>query len=229
MSLQPRVEFNKWVHLFGISSNLLICAMMVGFPLTVSAVYDLWPSFQKMTPAFVSVTLILAPYWPAELIGYMSIMGPGSIYMSYITGNVTNLRMPVTMGTINILGIEPGSDECHVMSLIACGASVLTTVVILVLGVFIAMPLAPVLRSPALKPAFDYVVSALFGGLVAQTILKSKRDFLLYLPPLAINLYFCFFTKVNASYYMLIGLAVAVAISIVAHKKDPRKVECGIG
>ena len=219
MSLQPRAEFNRWVHRFGITSNLLICAMMLGFPVTVSVVYGLWPPFQKMLPAFVSVTLLLAPYWPAELISYMPIMGPGSIYMSYITGNVTNLRMPVTMGTINILRIEAGTDECHVMSLIACGASVLTTVIILLVGVFIAMPLAPVLQSPALKPAFDYVVPALFGGLVAQTILKSKRDFLLYLPPLAINLFFCFFTKVNAAYYMLIGLVAIVIISIADYKR----------
>ena len=129
---------------------------------------------------FVAVILFMAPYWPAETIGYMSVMGPGALYMSYITGNVTNLRMPATIGTINSLGIKPNTDECHTMAIIACGASVITTVVIVALGVVIATPLAPVLESPVIKPAFDYVVPALFGGLVAQTVLKGKNSFCIF-------------------------------------------------
>jgi hypothetical protein len=198
--------------------------MMLAFPLAVSLTYNLWPPVKMLLPGIVTLVIILAPYWPAELISYMSVMGPGSLYMSYITGNVTNLRMPVTMGTINILGIKPGTDECHVMSLIACGASIITSTVILALGVFIAVPLDPVLQSPTLKPAFDYVISALFGGLVAQTVLKSKKHFMLYLPPLAVNLLFFYYTKINAAYYMLIGIAVAVAISIGAYKKKSEQI-----
>lgn len=106
--------------------------------------------------------------------------GTGALYMSYITGNVTNLRMPATIGTINSLGIKPNTEECHTMAIIACGASVITTVVIVALGVVIATPLAPVLESPVIKPAFDYVVPALFGGLVAQTVLKGKNSFCIF-------------------------------------------------
>mgnify|MGYP000320280186 CR=1 FL=1 len=62
---------------------------------------------------FVAVVLFMAPYLPSETIGYMSVMGPGALYLSYITGNVTNLRMPATIGTINALGIKPNTDECH--------------------------------------------------------------------------------------------------------------------
>ena len=50
--------------------------------------------------------------------------------MSYITGNVTNPECRATVGTINLLGIKPNTDECHTMAIIACGASIITTVVI---------------------------------------------------------------------------------------------------
>ena len=131
----------------------------------------------------------------------MSVMGPGALYMSYITGNVTNLRMPATVGTINSLGIKPNTDECHTMAIIACGASIITTVVIVALGVVIAAPLAPVLESPVIQPAFDYVVPALFGGLVAQTILKGKKQFLFFLAPLAICLFFFAFSTIIGWYF----------------------------
>ena len=97
---------------------------MTTFPIAVSAVYGLWPDFKLLWPGFIAVLLFMAPYWPAETIGYMSVMGPGALYMSYITGNVTNLRMPATIGTINSLGIKPNTDECHSMAVIACGASI---------------------------------------------------------------------------------------------------------
>ena len=91
------------------------------------------------------------------------------------------------------------------------------------LGVVIAAPLAPVLESPVIQPAFDYVVPALFGGLVAQTILKGKKQFLFFLAPLAICLFFCYFTTMNSAYYMLIAIAISVVIYVVDYKSGKNK------
>lgn len=223
--MKTQTGYHHWVHRFGIVSSLILLAGMTAFPVAVSAVYGLWPDFGQLWPGFVAVILFLAPFWPAETIGYMSIMGPGALYMSYITGNVTNLRMPATVGTINSLGIEPNTDACHTLAIIACGASVITTVLVIGLGVVVAAPLEPVLSLPAIQPAFDYVVPALFGGLVAQTILKGKKQFLLYLVPLAICLFFCYFTTVNSAYYMLIAIAVSALLYVLEYRREKLKEE----
>lgn len=223
--MKTQTGYHHWVHRFGIVSSLILLAGMTAFPVAVSAVYGIWPDFGQLWPGFVAVILFLAPFWPAETIGYMSIMGPGALYMSYITGNVTNLRMPATVGTINSLGIEPNTDACHTLAIIACGASVITTVLVIGLGVVVAAPLEPVLSLPAIQPAFDYVVPALFGGLVAQTILKGKKQFLLYLVPLAICLFFCYFTTVNSAYYMLIAIAVSALLYVLDYRREKLKEE----
>lgn len=218
MKLQSREDFNKWIHKFGIVSSLVLFVAMTAFPIAASTVYGLWPDFKALWPGFIAVFLFMAPYWPAETIGYMPVMGPGALYMSYITGNVTNLRMPATVGTINSLGIKPNTDACHTMAIIACGASIITTVIIVAVGVVVASPLAPMLNSAALKPAFDYVVPALFGGLVAQTILKGKKQFVFYLIPLAICLVCRYFTPIQGAYYMLIAIAVSAVIYVMDYK-----------
>lgn len=220
MKLQSSDDFNRWVHRFGITTSLLLFAGMTAFPLAASAIYGVWPDFKQLLPGFAAAVLFMAPWWPAETIGYMPVMGPGALYMSYITGNVTNLRMPATVGTINSMGIEPNTDACHTIAIIACGASIITTVSIMALGVVMALPLQPILEAPVLKPAFDFVIPAIFGGLVAQTIFKCKKDALLYLFPLAICLFFCYFTNINGSYYMLIGIAASVGIYIASYKKE---------
>ena len=216
-------SYQSWVHRFGIVSSLILLIAMTAFPVVASAVYGLWPDLGQLWPGFIAVILFMAPFWPAETIGYMSVMGPGALYMSYITGNVTNLRMPATVGTINSLGIKPNTDECHTLAIIACGASVITTVAVIAIGVVIAAPLAPVLNLPAIQPAFNYVVPALFGGLVAQTILKGKKQFLLYLIPLAICLFFCYFTSVNSAYYMLIAIAISGIVHVLDYRRGKEK------
>lgn len=79
------------------------------------------------------------------------------------------------------------------------------------------------LNLPAIQPAFNYVVPALFGGLVAQTILKGKKQFLLYLIPLAVCLFFCYFTSVNSAYYMLIAIAISGAVHVLDYRRGKEK------
>ena len=212
--------YQRWVHRFGIGSSLLLLLAMSALPVAASSIYRIWPDFKALWPGFVAVVLFMAPYLPSETIGYMSVMGPGALYLSYITGNVTNLRMPATIGTINSLGIEPNTDECHTLAILACGASVITSIAVVLIGVLLSAPLQPVIQAPVLKPAFDYVVPALFGGLVAQTVLKSKKDALYYLIPLAVCLFFCYFTKVSPAYYMLIAIAISAAVYVLDYKRN---------
>lgn len=151
--------------------------------------------------------------------GYMGIMGPGSLYMSFITGNITNLRMPATVGIINSLGLKPNSDLCHTMAIIVCGASIFTTVAIVATGVLIAVPLKPVLELPALQPAFKYVVPAIFGGLVAQTILKTGKSIIFFVLAVVVCMVFSTFTKINSAYYMLAVIAFSSSLYIFDYHK----------
>ena len=135
--------------------------------------------------------------------------------------------MPATIGTINALGIKPNTDECHTLAIIACGASVITSIVIVVLGVVVSGPLPPIIQAPVLQPAFDYGVPALFGGLVAQTVIKGKKEIFHYLIPLAVCLFFCYCTKVASAYYMLIVIAVSAAVAVMDYLKTEKKEERG--
>jgi len=67
------------------------------------------------------------------------------------------------------------------------------------------------------------VVPALFGGLVAQTILKGKKPFLFYLVPVAICLFFCYCTKVSSAYYMLLAIFVSAVIYVADYNRGKKK------
>jgi len=209
--METRQEFNKWIHNFGRITTIILFFLMCAVPVVASLIYNIWPSFTLIWPPMLAMILYLAPWWPAEYFGYMTTMGPGALYMSYSIGDVSNLRMPATIGTINILGIEPNTDLCHTMAIIACGASVLVTIASATIAMVASVPLTPILSSPVLKPGFDNMLPALFGGLVAQTILKKKKHAILYLIPLAACLVMRYFTPIPAAYYLLITVIVGAA------------------
>ncbi|MEL7567691.1 MAG: hypothetical protein AAGU27_22825 [Dehalobacterium sp.] len=205
-------DFNRWCHNFGRLSNLFLVIMMTSIPFIICTVYDVHPSWAAFWPACVTVVLILAPFWVGECIGYMPLMGPGALYLSYITGNVTNLKMPSTVNTLQILGLNPGSDEANAVAILAAGASALTVTVVLFLGIFLAAPLAPILKSEALAPGFNNVIPALFGGLVASSVMGNKIKFKMWLAPVAVSFFFALCTNVSSAYYMLIAIAVSVLV-----------------
>ena len=219
-----RKQFTNWVHKFCIPTNAILVLAMFGFPVIVSAVYNTWPNWSQLIPAIVTLVVMMLPWWPAEYFGYMSVMGPGALYMSYITGNVTNLRMPATVGTINALGIEANTDECHTLSIIACGASNFTTIGLILVGLVLSVPLTPVLNAPALQPAFNMALPALFGGICAQTVFKkSPKEWLLWLIPLAVALFFTYIKKISGAYMMLIVTIIGAVVWFVKYKLEEKK------
>ena len=223
--METRQQFTHWVHRFCRVTGVALAIPMFGFPIICSIVYGIWPSITQLWPAFLAMFLYLLPWWPAEHFGYMSVMGPGAMYMGYITGNISNLRMPATIGTINALGIEPNTDKCHTLAIIACAGSVVTSIAVLAVGVFAAIPLQPVLNSEVLKPAFDYVLPALFGGLVAQSILKGKKEIALWAGLVAVCLFFAKCTTLSAAYYMLISVALGALLFYLMEYKLGKKTQ----
>ena len=101
----------------------------------------------------------------AEVITYAPMLGTGATYLAFITGNLTNLKIPCCMTARDIVGTKYGTKENEIISTISVAVSSLVTCTVLILGVLLLAPLTPILQSPVLQPAFNTVVPALFGAL----------------------------------------------------------------
>ena len=101
----------------------------------------------------------------AEYLIYVPMLGAGGSYLAFMTGNLINMKIPCAMTAKDIVGAKSGTPENEIISTLSIAASSLVTIVVLALGVLMLIPLQPVLQSPALQPAFDNVVPALFGAM----------------------------------------------------------------
>jgi hypothetical protein len=119
-------------------------------------------------------------YWVTaviEVITYVPTLGAGGTYLSFVTGNITNLKLPVGLAAMENAKVRANTEEGEVISTIAIGVSSITTTVIIAVGVLAFSPVLPLITAEgsAFKPAFEWVLPALFGALGASYFAKHWK------------------------------------------------------
>jgi hypothetical protein len=102
-------------------------------------------------------------------------LGAGGSYLSFVTGNISNLKLPCALNALEQNGVSANSEEGEVISTIAIAVSSIVTTLIIIVGVICIVPLTPILNAPALQPAFAQILPALFGGLGVAFVSKNWK------------------------------------------------------
>ena len=121
-----------------------------------------------MAPIFWTVGVI-------EAFTFAPMLGSGGSYLSFITGNLTTLKVPCALNAMEAARVKPATPEGEVISTIAIAASSITTTLVLALGVLLLGRLRPILELPALKPVFAAILPALFGAMGVVSIGRHPR------------------------------------------------------
>ena len=168
-------DFNKGLHRIGQITMLLGMLVLMAVPFIVAGIYGASIDVSGFWAGFAKVAVIYIPVSIVEFLVYAPMLGAGGSYISFITGNVTNMKIPCAMNARDIAGTQVGTPENEIISTISTATSAIVTTLVIVVGVILLIPLQPVLQSEVLAPAFDYVVPALFGALGLKYFTKSPQ------------------------------------------------------
>jgi hypothetical protein len=116
--------------------------------------------------------------------------------------------------------VKATSEEGEFISTISIAVSSIVTTLIIIIGVICIIPLAPILEKPFLKPAFDMILPALFGGL--GVVFVSKNLKLSIAPILLMLVLFIFVPALNASTVGImvpVGVVFTVVVARILYKK----------
>ena len=212
-------DFNNSMHRLGRVTLIVMTALLVAVPFIYGSVNSVSPDMAGLLSGLAKVGLIYYPVAIVEFLVYTPMLGVGGSYLSFMTGNVTNMRIPCVMNAKDIAGTEAGTPEHEIISTIAVATSAITTTVVIVLGVICMVPLQPILQSEVLLPAFNNVVPALFGALGLKYFAKSPQIAMI---PLVLVSLLCIFvpSMFNQSSLLMIPCgALALVIGFVLFKK----------
>ena len=167
-------EYQVGIHRFGRISSAVAVAAMIGVCVFMTAYagvqLDYKTTFQALG-AMLSMFGILAV---VEFFSYAPIIGAGGMYLAFITGNTINMKLPAAISSMKLAGVEQGSKEAEVVSLIGVAVSSITATVVILVGMIGLSFIVPVMESPQLKPAFDCLMPALVGALATPILLKDR-------------------------------------------------------
>ena len=144
-------------------------------PVAICVYYNAWPSMTAVLKGLLGVAPI---YWTVgciEVLTYTPMLGVGGTYLAFVTGNLTSLKAPSALSAMENAGVKPGSEEGEVISTIAIATCSIVTTIVIVIGVCVLRLISPVLDSPVMKPAFDNILPALFGGLGVVYVSKNVK------------------------------------------------------
>ena len=168
-------QFNRRTHVLGRIVSAITLVLLVGAPFLIGTFLGAMPDLGAVAKGFLSVGLVWTVSSVAEFLIYTPMLGAGGGYLAFITGNLINMKIPCAVNARDIVGAKTGTPENEIVSTLSIATASLVTIVILALGVLLLIPLQPVLQSPALQPAFDNVVPALFGAMAYKYYRKNMK------------------------------------------------------
>ena len=195
------------VHRDGTIWNLSVMVLLLAFPLTVAAVFGAAPDWKALGVGLLATAPMYWAVGAIETITFVPMLGAGGSYLSFVTGNISNLKLPCAINALEQNGVSANSEEGEIISTIAIATSSIVTTIVIIIGVICIVPLTPVLEAPVLAPAFEQMLPALFGGLGVAFISKNWK--IAIAPILLMLVLFIFIPALNAG---TVGIMVPVSV-----------------
>ncbi|MBR0414089.1 MAG: hypothetical protein IJI67_03350 [Clostridia bacterium] len=201
---------HTWGRIWTVAALIIFLLVPVAFSIHLNA----WPKAEYFLKGLASVAIIFYPTAFIEVVSYAPLLGAAGTYMSFVTGNIANLKLPCTMSALETSGYSVSSEEGEVISTIAVAVSAMVTTIIIALGVLL-MSVTGVIQkitspSSPLYPAFQQILPCLFGAIGAVYFYKYWK---ITLAPLAVILALLAF---NGGMQVGILIPVSVIVALVA-------------
>ena len=203
-----RTYYDK-VHTWGRISTVTALCVLLMFPMAICLYLDVFPPYEKV---FQGLMKVIPLYWSVavvEVLFYTPMLGAGGTYLSFVTGNIVNLKLPCAISAMESAKVKANSEEGEVISTIAIATSSIVTTVILAIGVLAFAPFLETFTSSALlMPAFKEVIPALFGALGAGYFVTHWK--ISFVPIIFMLIILIFVPTIGASTLIFPGIVASV-------------------
>lgn len=175
-----RNSFIPWIIKWGRGLNLFGVLLCFG-PCIALAIMGFLPPWGAFAAALaIQLPMVMSAYI-YEPISYFAVLGiPGS-YMAFLSGNISNLRVPASAIAQEAAGVKEGSDEGTIVATIGIAVSTFVNIIILTIGVFAGAWILSKLP-PVVTQVLNLLLPALFAALLANNVTKNPKLALVGVP-----------------------------------------------
>ena len=167
-------EYMPKMHKIGKLTGFLGAILSFLPALVLAVVYGLLPKPAALATAFISAASAFGFLWIVEPISYFTVLGPIGTYMAFMSGNISNMRVPCAGMAQVAADVEPGTEKGSIVSVIGMATSIVINVSVLTIGVILGSSVLSAMPASVIE-ALNYLLPALFGALLMQFGLKRIK------------------------------------------------------
>ena len=189
-------------------------------------VYGVRPDFGTALKAWGMIATIFGAMYIVEPISFYSILGLSGTYMSFLSGNIGNCRLPCAAMALEITETEPGTHEAEVVSTLGIAGSIIVNIAGVTLCAFIGAAVINVLPAPVVLGLKSFTAPAIFGAMFGQFAMKYPRLAIFGLGiPVAIRL----IAPTTPAYFIIIPAVFGtIIVARLFHIMDQKKAAGGV-
>lgn len=161
------IKWGKITMLLGI----LTCFLPA---LVISVVFGYMPPISAIIAGTISQISVSGAFYIVEPISYFPILGIPGTYLTFLSGNTSNMRVPCSSVAQEAAEVEMGTEKGSIISTIGIAVSIVVNIVILTVGavggnvIINAMP-------EGLKGALNFLLPALYGAVFGQFAISRPK------------------------------------------------------
>lgn len=218
------LEYLPKMHRIGKVIGVLAVVASFMPALCLGVVYGLWPDWAALGTAALTAVSSFGVLWFVEPLSYYPVVGPMGTYMAFVSGNISNMRIPCASMAQVGAGVEPGTEKGSIIATIGMGVSIVINTLVLSAGVIAGQAVLSMLPA-AVVSALNFLLPALFGALLVQFGMKNKSHTVVMLVfgiilCLAIKAGFFNWLPGASNYLATLGCVfVSIGIMLVKNKK----------
>ena len=220
MKEKKNISYMDSVHRDGRIWNIAVMIILLMFPVIVGLIFKAVPDWRGVGLGLLATAPMYWAVGAVEVITFIPMLGAGGSYLSFVTGNISNLKLPCAINALENAKVDAKSEEGEIISTIAIAVSSIVTTVIIVIGVILIVPLKPILSAQVLTPAFDQMLPALFGALGVALVSKNWK--IAVAPVLLMLILFIFVPALDSSTVGImvpVGVLFTIFVSRLLYKK----------
>ena len=167
-------EYIPSIIRFGRATNLLGVVLAFLPALVLTFVYKLHPPIGAVIAGFIMRASVSGVFWFVEPISYSPVLGVAGTYMSFLSGNIGNLRLPASVAALQAAKEEAGTERGSIIATIGIAVSIIVNVLMLTAGVILGSSILGALP-PSVVAALNNILPALFGAMLAQQFVPNPK------------------------------------------------------
>lgn len=177
-------EFIPYIVKRGRIMNLLGC-VLVFVPCVTLLLKGYAPLWQAVAAGVLMQLSVSAVFFVVEPVSYFTTLGIPGTYMAFLSGNISNMRVPCALVAQQAAGEQPGTEKGTMLATVGIAVSIIVNTVFLSVGVIIGARVFTMLPA-AVKSSFNLLLPALFASMMANSVVNNSKYAVVGVPVAAV-------------------------------------------